>query len=85
MTLDGTDFQIWEPRPYCRTGNKIWFSPKFKGAGLQYELGVGIQSSDIVWVNRPYPCGWGPDIKIFNQKLKQLLSPMEKVMADRNY
>ena len=23
MTLDGTDFQIWEPRPYYRTRNEV--------------------------------------------------------------
>ena len=82
MTVDSSDFCIWEPRPYCRTRNAIWFLPKFKGAGLRYEVGVCIQTGDIVWFNGPYPCGWGPDIKIFNQKLRHLLLPYEKVMAD---
>ena len=85
MTVDGSDFRIWEPRPYCRTRNAIWYSSKFKGAGLRYEVGVCIQTGDIVWFNGPYPCGWGPDIKIFNQKLQHLLLPYEKVMTDQNY
>lgn len=85
MTVDGADFPIWEPRPYCKVGNAIWYSPKFKGAGLRYELGVCIQTGNIVWINGPYPCGWGPDIKIFNQMLRHLLLPFEKIMADQNY
>ena len=85
MTVDGADFSIWEPRPYCKIGSAIWYSPKFKGAGLWYELGVCIQIGNIDWFNGPYPCGWGPDIKIFNQRLRHLLLPFEKVMADQMY
>ena len=85
MTIDGANFRIWEPRPYTRDGNKIWYSSKFQGAGLRYEVGICIRTGDIVWFNGPYPCGWGPDIKIFNQKLKILLQTFEKVMADRLY
>ena len=76
---------IWEPRPYNRDLNKIWFSQKSHGAGVRYELGICIKTGDICWYNGPFPCGWGPDIKIFNQKLKGMLLPFEKIMADRNY
>ena len=65
MTVDGADFPIWEPRPYCKVGNAIWYSPKFKGAGLRYELGVCIQTGDIVWINGPFCPGNWNDVEIF--------------------
>eukprot|EP00541_Cyclophora_tenuis_P002875 CAMPEP_0116555576 /NCGR_PEP_ID=MMETSP0397-20121206/8225_1 /TAXON_ID=216820 /ORGANISM="Cyclophora tenuis, Strain ECT3854" /LENGTH=318 /DNA_ID=CAMNT_0004080865 /DNA_START=230 /DNA_END=1186 /DNA_ORIENTATION=- len=85
MTVDGTDFKIWEPRPFSKEQNKIWYSSKFKGAGVRYELAIAIKTGEIVWINGPFPCGWGPDLKIFNQTLKTCLLPFEKIMADRNY
>jgi hypothetical protein len=85
ITVDGTDFEIWEPRPYNKEENKIWFSSKFKSAGVRYEIGICIKTGHIVWINGPYPCGWGCDLKIFKQKLATLLLPYEKVMCDRNY
>ena len=40
-----------------------WFSHKFKGPGVQYEVGLGIQSGDIIRLNGPFPCGKWSDIK----------------------
>lgn len=61
VTVDGTDCQIFEPRPF----SKQWYSHKFKKAGVRYEVAVCIQTGWIVWINGPYPCGAWPDIKIF--------------------
>jgi hypothetical protein len=80
-TIDGTDCRIWQPHPF----DKKWFSHKFKGPGLRYEIGVAIQSGDIVWINGPYPCGSWPDIKIFRHRLMQHIPAGEKVEADAGY
>ena len=64
---DGTDFRIYEPQPF----SKKWFSNKFNGPGLQYEVAINIQTGDIVWINGPYKCGAWTDIKIFRHKLKK--------------
>ena len=53
MTVDGTDVMIWEPTPF----SKMWYSHKFHGAELRYEIGMCIQTGDIVWVNGPFKCG----------------------------
>lgn len=79
MTIDGTDCQI---RKYF---NKGYYSFKFKGPGLRYEVGVCIQTGDICWVNGPYKCGSWPDISIFRDVLKGLLLPRELVEADAGY
>ena len=85
VTVDGTTFRIWEPRPFKKEHNKIWFDQKTKKAGVCYEIAISIKTGRIVWFNGPYPAGWGPDLNIFNHKLIKLLLPFEKIMADRNY
>jgi hypothetical protein len=79
--VDGTDVEIWEPTPF----SKSWFSHKFKSAGLRYEVGVCIQTGDIVWVNGPFKCGRWNDLSIFRNDLKLLLLPREQVEADGGY
>lgn len=81
MTVDGTDCPIYEPIPF----NKKWYSHKFKGAGLRYEVAVCMQTGDIVWVHGPFPCGSWPDLKIFRSKLKGKLGPGEMAEADNGY
>ena len=43
-TVDGTDFRV----QICKPFNKAWWSYKFKGAGLHYEVAMSIQGGDIV-------------------------------------
>ena len=86
MTVDCTDCRISEPYPYERVWSNRWFSPKFKGAGLRYEIAVSIMRGEIVWVNGPFPCGQYPDIKIFMEcGLKDNLDEGERVEADNGY
>lgn len=80
-SVDGTDFQIYEPTPF----NPGWYSHKFKGPGLRYEVALAISTGDIVHINGPFPCGNYPDITIFRSKLKQMLEDGEMVEADRGY
>ena len=80
VTVDGTDFRILEPSPF----SKKWYSHKFRGPGLRYEVAVGIQSGHIVWTNGPFPAGT-PDIVIFRHSLKNVLTEGERVEADKGY
>jgi len=46
VTVDGTDdCPIQEPHPFSTQ----WYSHKFKGPGLHYELAVCILTGYIVW------------------------------------
>ena len=81
VSVDGTDFEINEPSPF----SPGWFSHKFKGPGLRYEVALSIASGDIVHVNGPFPCGNYPDITIFRSKLKEMLRNGEMVEADNGY
>lgn len=81
VSVDGTDFKIYEPTPF----SPGWYSHKFKGPGLRYEVALGISTGDIVHINGPFPCGNNPDITIFRKKLKQMLRNGEMVEADKGY
>ena len=81
MTIDGTDCPIQEPVPFSR----IWYSHKFRGAGLRYEVGVCIQTGDICWINGPFKCGRWVDLAIFRRDLRQRLLPGEMVECDGTY
>lgn len=82
VTVDGTDFKIRQPKEY----NKKWYSHKFNGPGLRYEVGVCISTGHIVWIHGPFPCGTNPDITIFRKGMKQAVNRgEEKVEADKGY
>jgi hypothetical protein len=96
MTVDGTDFQIRQPslrtqeienlsKEDKKKYRKSWYSHKFKGPGLRYEVGVCIFSGNICWINGPFKPGLMNDIQIFREKLRGCLSPGEQVVADKGY
>ena len=85
MVVDGTYFHRQEPYPYTKEVNRLWFTPKFKSAGFQYEVGTSLKTGEICWFNGPFPCGLMSNLRIFQLKLKVLLLPGEKVVADKGY
>jgi len=84
-TVDGTDFRIQEPQPF----DEKWYSEKFNGPGVRYEVCVNIQNGWIVNINGPYPCGAWPDIRIARDELCHLLANSEfedeMAVADGGY
>ena len=81
VTIDGTDFRIQNVKPFWRG----WYSHKFHGPGIRYEVAICIQTGDIVWINGPFACGVFPDITIFRSGLIHELRRGEKVEADDGY
>lgn len=79
MTIDGTDM------PVEMRYDEEYFSHKFKGRGLRYEVGVCIQTGDIVWINGPFPCGKRSDLGIARQGVIGALKEGERVEADAGY
>lgn len=80
ITVDGTDCRIKEPSPF----NPVWWSHKFNGPGVKYEIGICIATGDIVWVNGPFPAAFS-DKQIFDSELSLRLFPGEMVEADGGY
>lgn len=81
MTVDGTNFKCFEPKPF----NKQFYSHKINHSGLRYEVGISIKKGDIVWIHGPFPCGAWPDLKIFRDAMLLYLNSNERVEADDGY
>lgn len=80
-SLDGVDFPILEPSPF----NTGWYSHKFKGAGLRYEIGLNIRTGHIVWANGGYPCGIYSDLLLARESYIFSVGAGERTMADKGY
>lgn len=55
------------------------------GPGLQYEIGICIQTGEPVWTNGPFPCGSWSDLRIARNALVDALDPGEFYLADGGY
>lgn len=80
-SLDGVDFKILEPTPF----SPRWFSHKFRGAGLRYEIALCIRTGNIVWKYGGYPCGQYPDLTLARRAYVHRVQPGELTMADKGY
>ena len=81
VSLDGTDYRIMEPTPF----DKKWYSFKFNGPGLRYEIALAILTGHIVWANGGLPCGDWPDLRLARNAFVEFLEPNEKALADKGY
>ena len=81
VSLDGTDFRIQEPSPFSRK----WFSHKFKAAGLKYEVGLSIETGDIVWASGGIPAGLMNDLALARSNYVNFLEEGETTLADKGY
>lgn len=79
ISVDGTDCPILEPCPFSTT----WFSHKFKGAAIKYEVALDMQGN-IVWISPPYR-GSINDKTIFCQGLTHLIPQGCLVIVDQGY
>ena len=91
MTVDGIHCSIEEPSLKLFSENRKFFSHKYHGAGLDYELGISIFQQKCVWVRGPYPAGTH-DATIFRDALQGEVAAMRdrsgvqhRVIADRGY
>ena len=81
MTVDGTDFRCCEQQDRPTS----WYSFKFNGPAVKYEVAIGSLTGNIVWVSDMYR-GAVHDITIFRAHLKDMLAlEEEKAIADLGY
>jgi hypothetical protein len=79
ITVDGIDCKIQEAWTYQRHVNSKLYSKKIKNAGYKYEIGVCIQTVDVVWVNVPLKAGSWVDIAVYIHDLKRKLRAGEMI------
>lgn len=81
VSVDGTDFRIKQIKPW----SEAWYSYKYNGPGLRYEVGVCIRTGAIVWIHGPFAPGDYNDIEIFRHAMIAFLEDGERVEADAGY
>ena len=81
ISVDGTDVRIFEPTRF----SPEWYSHKFHGAGLRYEIGIGIETGYVVRAQGPFPSDKYSDARKFKLVLQTRLLPHENVVADGGY
>jgi hypothetical protein len=62
-----------------------WYSHKFHGTGLRYEIGLCIRTGEIFWAHGGLPCGAWPDLRLARDAIIHVLDPGERIIADRGY
>jgi hypothetical protein len=78
MTVDGTHCWLHEPQRPTWSQDLRYFSHKYGKAGLDFELGILISESKLVWLNGPFMAGKN-DVQIFQKALKQKLQTAGKM------
>lgn len=70
-----------ETKPF----NEKFYSHKFNGPGLRYEVGLNIRTGHIVWTNGGYPCGDYSDLTVARQAYVFLVNDNERTLSDKGY
>jgi hypothetical protein len=81
FTVDGVHFSIYEPRD---DPSSKWYSHKFNGPGLTYEIAICIRENCICWTNGSFPPS-KHDITIYREGLKALVPAGKKGIGDSGY
>ena len=86
MTVDGTYVWMYEPGHPEFSQDSEYYSHKFNKAGVNYELGISIASSKLIWMAGPFKAGKN-DLNIFTLAgLKErLLQLKKKAIGDGGY
>src|SRR5687767_9700831 len=81
VSVDGTDFGIYEPQPF----SPHWYSHKINAAGVRYEVGIAIHTGWIVWIHGPFPCGEWSNLRIMRETIIYALDTDEYLLGDGGY
>lgn len=87
MSVDGTHMRTQEPHAKDVPKDPSYFSFKHKCAGFNYEIGLSLHESKLIWFRGPCRAGTYTDIKMFKEKgLKAKLKALGKMaIGDHGY
>jgi DDE superfamily endonuclease len=82
-SIDGTHCRIQEPR---RAPSTDWYSHKFNGPGLTYQIVLSTYEDKVLSVIGPYPAGV-PDLNVFRKDdgIYDLIPPDKRLIGDNGY
>lgn len=81
ISVHETDAPIQEQSPFILH----WYSYKFDGPCLGYDVGLSWAVNKVEWINGPFCPGKYNDLQMFRRNRRWYLDHGEKVWADRIY
>ena len=84
VSVDGTDFKIWEPKHPTLNQDSTYCSHKMKHGAVKYEIAIAMFKSKVVWFKGPFK-GGVHDMTMFREGLYQRIRDGKLVVADRGY
>ena len=84
VSVDGTHFQLQEPRDPNVRRNRTNYSHKFHSAGVNYEVAVALFMQKIVWINGPMKASVN-DTTAFKASLMAEIPHGKRVIVDNGY
>ena len=86
MTVDGTHCWIAEPKHKTWSQDSDYYSHKYNKAGIDYELGISLNSQKLVWMNGPFKAGKNDKFIFKHKGLKDRLHQLgKKAIGDSGY
>jgi DDE superfamily endonuclease len=82
-TVDGTHCRIYEQR---KDPSPKWFSQKFNGPGLTYEIIIDVRRQQVLHINGPHEAGQN-DIGVFRKPegVSDRIPAGKKLIGDKGY
>jgi hypothetical protein len=84
VSVDGTDFKVWEKKHPHFSIDKGQYSHKFNHGGLKYEIAIDVFRCRVVWISGPHRAG-KHDKTIFDEALAGKIKTGKKAITDRVY
>jgi hypothetical protein len=84
VSVDGTDFKVWEKKHPYFSLDKGQYSHKFNHGALKYEIAIDVWTSRVVWINGPVRAAIH-DRVLFDSGLASKIKKGKLVIADRVY
>ena len=84
VSVDGTDFRMWEQKHPTLPIDRKQYSKKFNHGAAKYEIALSVVRPKCVWISGPHR-GGKHDLTIFREGLKAKMPPGKRAIADRGY
>jgi hypothetical protein len=85
ISVDGTDFKVWERKHPTMTLDKGQYSHKFNHGGLKYEIAIDVYRARVVWISGPHRAGMHDKRVYVEGGLRDKIPQGKKVITDRVY
>jgi hypothetical protein len=85
ITIDGTDFRLWERKHPKVNQDKKQCSKKFNHGAAKYEIGISIFTAQVVWISGPFRGAEHDMTMLTKGGLLDKVADGKMCVADRGY